>query len=100
MNLRLRIKYRGRSLEQRFIFGKYMRIDGYESGADCSVITKNVSLILLLKPELSCHDSPMGKALMELFLNHGASTEKLTEDMLKNAGFSKDEIKKIIDARK
>lgn len=83
-----------------------------ESGADCSIITKNtetnmwddtgddVSLILLLKPGLSCHDSPLGKALMELFLNHGASTEKLTEDMLKNAGFSKDEIKKIVDARK
>lgn len=82
-----------------------------KSGADCSIVMKNtdtdfwddtgrdISLILLLTPKGTALDENMRSELMELFLAHGASTEKLTEKMLKKAGFSKEEIKKIVAAR-
>ena len=72
-------------------------------GADCSGLKYNKyvreSLILYLSPDQTIYNTEIRKELMDLFLTHGGA-DNLTDKILKEDGFSKEERKRILSYKK
>ncbi len=70
-----------------------------DAGADCSVVVGDDFLLGMLSPYYSIYDTEIGKELIDLFLEHGAA-DNLTEKMLKEADFSKQERAYILSKKR